>query len=321
MDWIFQCNPTRFNLDAALTASPDGSWTMNQHREKAVPGDRVFFWETGPNARMKAAGRITSPVYERTDENPFGKHAVDIIFEARIQPPITREEILEHPVLSQFRPFSWAMGTNIPIADEKIVAALDRLVRERIEPLGPPTARIDETVDYQKSLDDAIKRAERETIQALRRHIAEMDPTAFEWLVRALLLKLGYTNVEVTKRSNDGGIDVMANLAAGGLTMMKTAIQAKRMRSVGRPIIQALRGSLQAHQVGLVITSGRIVENALEDAQDPTKAPIACIDGYQLAKLLVEHRIGVERRVASIYTLRPEDLTLENLQDIAESNE
>jgi restriction system protein len=99
---------------------------------------------------------------------------------------------------------------------------------------------------------------------------------------------------------------------------METAIQAKRTRAVGRPVIQALRGALQAHQAGLVITSGRFAENAVEDAADPKKAAIACIDGQKLAQLLLEHRIGVERRTASIYTLTPEDLTLDSLQSIAE---
>jgi restriction system protein len=111
------------------------------------------------------------------------------------------------------------------------------------------------------------------------RQVADMDPTAFGWLIKALLIKLGYTNAEVTKQSGDGGIDVTATLVAGGITNIQTAIQAKRTKSVGRPVIQALRGSLRAHQTGLVITSGRFADNAFEDASDPGKAAIACING------------------------------------------
>jgi hypothetical protein len=316
MDWLFQCNPRRYDLQDAIKRGNDNNWVMNQHRDLVSPDDKVFFWETGPEACLRAVGRVSSPVYEHADGS-FGRYAVDIVYESDVTPPLTRQEIQLDPVLGAFKPFSWAMGTNIPIRDSNIVAAIEEAIRSRLSPVritsGPP-----QVFDYQKDLDTAIKRAERETLQELMRQVAEMDPIAFEWLIGALLFKLGYTNVNVTKRSGDGGIDVTAKLVAGGITNINTAIQAKRMRSVGRPVIQALRGSLHAHQTGLVITSGRFAEKALEDAADPGKAAIACIDGQKLAQLLLEHRIGVERRTASIYSLTPKDLTLDSLQNIVE---
>ena len=222
------------------------------------------------------------------------------------------------PILSRFRPFTWAMGTNIPIPDPNVVSALYEALQARLKPVGAASSIQTTDLDQQKDLDSAIKRATKETIHALMHQVAEMDPTAFEWLIRALLIKLGYTNVVVTKQSGDGGIDVTATLIAGGITNIQTAIQAKRTRLFGRPVIQALRGSLHAHQTGLVITSGRFAENALEDAADQGKAAIACIDGTKLVELLLEHSIGAERKMAAIYTLRLEDLTLENLQAMAE---
>ncbi len=210
------------------------------------------------------------------------------------------------------------MGTNIPISDSNVVRALDEAIQPRLRPIAKaPTANAAD-LDHQRELDNAIKRAKKETIHALMQQVADMDPTAFEWLIRALLIRLGYTNVMVTKQSGDGGIDVTATLVAGGIANIQTAIQEKRTKAVGRPVIKALRGSLHAHQTGLVITSGRFAENALEDANDPGKAAIACVDGTRLAELLLEHRIGIEHKTAAIYTLRPEDLALENLQTMAE---
>jgi restriction endonuclease Mrr len=46
-----------------------------------------------------------------------------------------------------------------------------------------------------------------------------MDPFQFEYLAADLLQKIGYENVTVTKRSGDKGIDVIANLTIGGITM------------------------------------------------------------------------------------------------------
>jgi len=107
------------------------------------------------------------------------------------------------------------MGTNFPIPDEDITAALDAIVEGRLVPFptdGVPTPAID---DAQLSLDKAIKRARHQTLLSLREYISTMDPIGFEWLVRALLLELGYRDVIVTKASGDGGVDRRATLVGG----------------------------------------------------------------------------------------------------------
>jgi HJR/Mrr/RecB family endonuclease len=50
----------------------------------------------------------------------------------------------------------------------------------------------------------------------------------FESLIGELLVALGFVDVEVTRYSKDGGIDLRATLAVGGVTDVKTAIQVKR---------------------------------------------------------------------------------------------
>jgi hypothetical protein len=65
LTWLFQCNPKRFNLASHLESGvTEGDWSMNQHRDKISPGDRVFFWQSGlpsrrgPSdfARLRASG-------------------------------------------------------------------------------------------------------------------------------------------------------------------------------------------------------------------------------------------------------------------------
>ncbi len=71
MDWLFQVNPKRYDLIAALEAGVDEWWAMNQGRKEVSPGDRVFFWNVGnagENAALVAVGRVTSPVRD----NPGG---------------------------------------------------------------------------------------------------------------------------------------------------------------------------------------------------------------------------------------------------------
>ena len=315
MDWLFQCNPKRFDLAKFLE---DGGvvnwWTMNQGKNLVSPKDRVFFWQTGEQAGLLAIGRVTSPVYQK--ENPFGHDSVDVVFEYKIIPPLTREEARTNKTLHDFVPFKGFQGTNFPIRDPAILAALEKVVEGRLVPISgkPP---LDEPV--QEKLDDAIKNAKHEIVKELHNYVLNMDPTAFEHLVRALFLKLGYRSVVVTKRSGDGGIDVKGVFIAGGIQNIKTCIQVKRQQApVGRPIVQNIRGSLGPHEVGVVVTSGRFSEDARNEAQDQTKAPITLIDGQQLVELLLAHQIGSRQINLKAYRLVPEELTGEKLQTLVE---
>ncbi len=320
MDWLFQCNPKRFDLASFIEAGArDNDWAMNQRRQLVSPGDRVFFWQTGPEARLLAVGHVSLPVYER-ENSSFGRYCVGVAFDHKIEPPLTRPEALENTTLSKFPPFKWAMGTNFVIQDPAIVAELERVLEGRLVPFSEKKATGPQIQDSQQSLDTAIKRAKHETTEGVRLYIAQMDPTAFEWLARALLLKLGYKNVNVTKQSGDGGVDVRAILVAGGVANMQTCIQVKRQQTVGRPIVQNIRGSLSAHEAGLLVTSGRFTDEAIEEANDPHKVSIALIDGLKLTQLLLDHEIGVEHVNLTLYRLKLDELSKEQLESRVEES-
>ena len=321
MDWVFQCNPKRYDLASELDKGiGTDSWAMNQHRERVSPGDRVFFWQTGPNACLLAIGHVDSPVYEREDP-PFGRHGVDVILDYRIAPPITRPEVLDQKALSSFGPFKGAMGTNFPIPDNEITVALDSIVEGRRVPFpaaGGLTSSID---DAQLSLDKAIKRAKSRIAVRLKEYISAMDPIGFEWLIRALLLNLGYKDVIVTKPSGDGGVDVKATLVEGGIAKIRTCIQVKRQQSVGAPVVQNIRGALNAHEAGVLITSGQFTPAAVSEADDPHKVPITLVNGNRLAELLLQHKLGVEPVSLTYYTLKLDELSKERLEAIVEERD
>lgn len=74
------------------------------------------------------------------------------------------------------------------------------------------------------------------------------------------------------------------------------AVQVKRWKlnnKIHSPVIQQVRGSLGAHERGLVITTSSFSSGATKEAIQPDKAPIALIDGDKLVTLLMEHGIGV----------------------------
>jgi restriction system protein len=121
-----------------------------------------------------------------------------------------------------------------------------------------------------------------------------MDPVDFEDLISRLLTEMGFEKVEVTKYCGDGGIDVRGVLVIGDVVRTKMAVQAKRWKNrVQSPMIQQLRGSLGAHEQGLIITTSDFSKGARDEAIQADKTPIALMNGEQLVTLLMEYSIGV----------------------------
>jgi hypothetical protein len=137
---------------------------------------------------------------------------------------------------------------------------------------------------------EATRQRERAiVIEALRGRLLAVSPQRFESLVKELLLKTGFERVDVTKYSQDGGIDV--NAFAGKqmwpLENLLVQVQAKRwLHSVGRREVAQLRGSLQLFAHGAVVTTSHFSRAAIAEAGEAGKNPITLIDGYRLASIV-----------------------------------
>ena len=146
---------------------------------------------------------------------------------------------------------------------------------------------------------------------SLRRQLQEMDPFAFEHLVKRLLEEMDYQNVEVTSRSNDGGVDVVADMEVG-ITSIREVVQAKRhRRAIQRKDLDALRGSLYRFNAvrGMIFTTSRFAKGTLDAAFATGVAPITLVDGEKLVDLLIDHGIGVRKRTVELLELDPEAIT------------
>ena len=123
-----------------------------------------------------------------------------------------------------------------------------------------------------------------------------MKPDEFEVLVGSLLGRLGFVEVTVTSKSGDGGIDVRGTLVVGDVIRTRMAVQVKRWKqNVQKPTVQQVRGSLGAHDQGLIITTSDFSSGAKEEAERSDAIPVALMSGDQLVALLVEHGIGIHR--------------------------
>lgn len=141
-----------------------------------------------------------------------------------------------------------------------------------------------------------IEQHNRAVRQRLHARLHTMTPAAFEDLIGQLLTKIGFENVTVTAASGDGGIDVRGTLVVGDVIRTRMAVQVKRWkRNVQAPVVQQVRGSLGAHEQGLIITTSDFSAGARSEAARPDATPVALMGGEQLVTLLIEHDIGVRR--------------------------
>lgn len=123
---------------------------------------------------------------------------------------------------------------------------------------------------------------------------------AFEEFLKPFLESIGLSEVEVTKKTGDGGVDLTA--VRNGLTELSGSdfviykVQAKRYKpstTINPEQIDALRGNLKTNEKGLFITTGKVSEKAKSDAMTKDEhRPVIVIDGKDLVATLIDKGIG-----------------------------
>lgn len=132
--------------------------------------------------------------------------------------------------------------------------------------------------------------------EKLAKILQEMDPFGFERLTQRLLRECGFSQVEVTKKTGDGGIDGTGKLRINGIFSFSVAFQCKRYKgAVGAPEIRNFRGSLTTDiEKGVMITTGTFTKAAKEEASNPGMQQIDLIDGEEFISKIAEFGIGVK---------------------------
>jgi restriction system protein len=135
--------------------------------------------------------------------------------------------------------------------------------------------------------------------QELLEVLLEMDPSAFERLTQRLLRESGFTQVEVTGRSGDGGIDGKGIMRLGGLFSFHVFFQCKRYQgSVSSGHVRDFRGAMTGRaDKGMIITTSSFTKAASKEATRDGAPPIDLIDGDQLVQLLKQLSLGVSTKV------------------------
>jgi restriction system protein len=166
----------------------------------------------------------------------------------------------------------------------------------------------------QEAMERAIAAQDAATVAELRATLQEIAPARFERIIVDLLIAMGYGGGDPDLgvhlgRSGDGGIDGIINEDALGLDAVY--VQAKRYdpkTNVGRPDIQRFVGSLTGESAtkGVFVTTSAFSREAREYV-NRVQQRVVLIDGERLARLMIQHGVGVRARLTYVLRTLDED--------------
>jgi restriction system protein len=185
------------------------------------------------------------------------------------------------------------------------MASIPAQVRARQTRTKKDTTK-DNGAKEQNTKDDTLTSTEPDVWrQKLLSTVLDMSPPAFEKLCQLMLREAGFTKVEVTGRSGDGGIDGIGVLRVA-LLSFQVFFQCKRYRgSVSASAIRDFRGAMVGRtDKGLLITTGTFTTDAKREATRDGAPVLDLIDGEALCDLLKQYKLGVNTEQVEAVTIQ-----------------
>ena len=144
--------------------------------------------------------------------------------------------------------------------------------------------------------------------ERLRDILLKMPPASFERLTLRLLRESGFTQVEITGKPNDHGIDGKGIIRLHGIMSFHMIFQCKRYRSSVTPSeIRDFRGAMQGRaDKGLFITTGSFTSEAKKEAIRDGAPALDLIDGDELVEKLKTLGLGVTEKIVKDYEVNEE---------------
>lgn len=125
--------------------------------------------------------------------------------------------------------------------------------------------------------------------------LKELPAEGFERLCQRLLRESGFSQVKVTGKSGDGGIDGFGVLELNPLMSFKVLFQSKRYKDVvTTDKVRDFRGAMAGRaDKGIIITTGRFTQDAKNEAVRDGVPPIELVDGEKLVSMLEKLEFGL----------------------------
>ncbi len=168
-----------------------------------------------------------------------------------------------------------------------------------------------------KSIVEELKAIHGKHTEVLKQQILnqlkQISPKLFETFAKRFLEVYGFSEMQVTPFSKDGGVDGHGKLKVG-ITYLHVAFQCKRWKnnSVSRTEIDKFRGAIQGEfEQGIIFTTSSFSKDALGATRKSGAVPIILIDGSTLVDIMIEKRFGVASENMAVYVNALDDVLTE----------
>lgn len=128
--------------------------------------------------------------------------------------------------------------------------------------------------------------------------LQSLSAGGFERLCLRLLREAGFDRLEVTGRSNDGGIDGAGVLQVNDLVSFNVVFQCKKWTGTVPPReIRDLRGAMAGRaEKAIFLTTSHFSQNAKDEAIRPGADPVELVDGEKLYEMFKKYELGLRPR-------------------------
>jgi MoxR-like ATPase len=163
--WLFQANPSIYDVDQALSESGELTWVVRQYTSEVHKGDRVYLWRSGPDSGVIATATVDDgptvmpgdagdPYLLKPEALSKAEPRVVLHVDSVLSTPIRRSDLLDHSVLKDLGVIKFANATNFKVTKEQDEALQALVSGFHIPPL---TAEIEERVHLPRAwLQEAL---------------------------------------------------------------------------------------------------------------------------------------------------------------------
>lgn len=247
------------------------------------PGDYVITPEAKPN-RLRYGRVANQPVYwDAASEGEDDHHLRRSI---EWSPVVLQRSVLSVPFQRSLT--GWLTVYSVQKHAHEFFVKIDR--PDLAPSLGPSPSAPGESHDA-----------------ALSRLLA-FTPEEFEDFVGVLLSAMGFEQVQVTKRSGDGGIDVIGVLHVSTLAQVQLFVQVKRYQThnkINKAAVEDVRRGIPFGGQGAFVTTSDFAKGAVSAATASGFPHIGLINGAQLVDLILEHWADIPDEFRNRLDLKP----------------
>lgn len=189
-------------------------------------------------------------------------------------------------------------GKNVVLSPDEARQIFLRQVQRQAKLKKPSGEAGSQLVHNEEAPADTPQADQDSSLQGFLAVVKALSPSGFERLCMRLLREAGFERVQVTGRSNDGGIDGVGVLQLNDLMSFNVVFQCKKWeQSVPPKEIRDLRGAMDGRSdKGIFLTTSTYSSNARAEAERPGAVPIELVDGEKLFEMFKRYELGLKPR-------------------------